>query len=102
MYGLIGKIIAVVGQRDALITILLEGVAGMPGCLSYIVARDPDNAEAIWVTEIWDSAESHAASLSLPSVQQAITRGRPLIAGFSERFVTQPVGGHGLSIAKDN
>lgn len=100
MYGLIGKIIAVSGQRDALITILLEGVAGMPGCLNYVVARDPDNAEAIWITEVWDSADSHTASLSFPSVQQAIARGRPLIAGFGERFVTQPVGGHGLSSVK--
>lgn len=99
MYGLIGKIIAVAGQRDALMAILLEGVAGMPGCLSYVVARDPDSAEAIWVTEVWDSADSHATSLSLPSVRRAIARGRPLIASFGERFVTQPVGGHGLSSA---
>ena len=41
--------------------------------------------------------ESHDASLSLPSVKDAITRGRPLIAGFGERIVTTPVGGHGLS-----
>jgi hypothetical protein len=32
-----------------------------------------------------------------PSVKDAITRGRPLIAGFGERIVTTPVGGHGLS-----
>ncbi len=101
MYGLIGKIHAVTGQRDALIAILLGGVARMPGCLSYVIARDPDNAEAIWITEVWDSQESHAASLALPSVQQAIARGRPLIAGFGERVVTEPIGGHGLAPAKD-
>lgn len=39
-------------------------------------------------------ASSHDASLSLPSVKDAITRGRPLIAGFGERIVTTPVGGH--------
>jgi quinol monooxygenase YgiN len=96
MYGLIGKIKAVSGQRDALISILTEGVAGMPGCLSYIVAQDPTDADAIWVTEVWVDQASHQASLSLPSVQQAITRGRPLITGFGERFETIPVGGHGL------
>lgn len=32
MYGLIGKIKAEPGQRDALVSILLEGVSGMPGC----------------------------------------------------------------------
>lgn len=98
MYGLIGRILAVPGQRDSLISILLEGVSGMPGCHSYIIARDPGTADALWVTEVWDSKESHSASLSLPSVKSAIARGRPLIAGFGERFVTDPVGGHGLSV----
>ncbi len=97
MYGLIGKMKIVPGQRDALISILIEGVSGMPGCLSYIVAQDPTDPDAIWVTEAWDSQESHQASLSLPSVQQAISRGKPLITGFGERFETKPVGGHGLA-----
>jgi len=98
MYGLIGKIYVAPGQRDALISILIEGVSGMPGCLSYVVAQDPTDSDAIWVTEVWESSEAHQASLSLPSVQQAISRGRPLIAGSGERFETQPIGGHGLEI----
>jgi quinol monooxygenase YgiN len=102
MYGLIGKMTAVEGQRDALIAILLEGINSMPGCLSYVVAKDPAEADAIWITEVWDSAASHQASLSLPAVQQAIARGRPLIAGFGERFVTEPVGGHGLAPANQD
>lgn len=96
MYGLIGKINAVPDQRDALISILVDGVSGMPGCLSYVVAKDATDADAIWVTEVWDSQASHQGSLSLPSVQDAISAGRPLIAGFGERFETQPVGGMGL------
>ncbi|WP_245625406.1 putative quinol monooxygenase [Stenotrophomonas daejeonensis] len=96
MYGLIGKLKAVPGQRDALISILLDGVSGMPGCLSYIVAQDPADADAIWITEAWDSRASHEASLSLPSVQAAIAKGRPLIAGFEQRIETSPVGGHGI------
>ena len=96
MYGLIGKMNAAPGQRDALIDILLEGTSDMPGCLSYIVAKDATDPDALWITEVWDSQESHQASLTLPSVQDAITRGRPFIAGFGERFETMPVGGHGL------
>lgn len=96
MYGLIGKIDAVPGRRDELAAILLKGIAGMPGCRSYVVANDPEEPDALWVTEVWESAESHAASLSLPSVQAAIRDGRPLIAGFGQRTETQPVGGHGL------
>ena len=98
MFGLIGKMTATPGQRDALIAILLEGTSGkpMPGCLSYVIAKDPSDANAIWITEVWDSQESHKASLSLPSVRDAITRGKPLIAGFGDSVVTEPVGGHGL------
>ncbi len=96
MYGLIGKLIAVDGQRELLISILLEGSTAMQGCLSYIVAEDPTSANAIWITEVWDSQSSHQASLSLPTVQQALSRGRSLIAGFGERYETSPVGGHGL------
>lgn len=97
MYGLMGKMTAVPGQRDTLITILLAGIHEMPGCLSYVVARDPADADVIWITEVWDSEESHHASLSLPQVQQAIAQARPLIAGFGDHTVTEPAGGHGLS-----
>jgi quinol monooxygenase YgiN len=96
VYGLIGRIRAAPGQRDALISILLEGIENLRGCLSSIVAKDPKDPAAVWVTEVWDSPESHQGSLSLPSVRQAIARGKPLIAGFFESFTTAPVGGRGL------
>jgi quinol monooxygenase YgiN len=96
MYGLIGKM-TVEGRRDEMISILLEGTGNMPGCLSYVIAKDPGDGNAIWITEVWDSEASHKASLSLDSVKSAIAKGRPLIAGFGERFVTAPVGGHGLA-----
>ena len=99
MYGLIGKMTAVPGQRDALIAILLEGVTNMPGCLSYVVAKDPTDATAIWITEVWDTEANHRASLSLPAVQQAIARGRPLIAGMEPSIVTEPIGGQGFESA---
>jgi|SRR5215471_15175360 len=96
VYGLIGKITATPGQRDALAAILLGGTGAMPGCLSYVVATDPADADALWVTEVWESQASHRASLGLPAVQAAIAKGRPLIAGFSNRVETVPLGGHGL------
>ena len=96
MYGLIGKMLAVSGKRDALIEILLGSIGNMPGCLSYVIASDPADADALWITEVWDSSASHRASLSLPQVQAAIARAKPLIAGFGERHETVPLGGHGL------
>lgn len=96
MYGIIGKIIAREDKRDELIAILLDGTKNMPGCLSYIISKDNLDENALWITEVWESKESHEASLSLESVQTAIASGRPLMAGFGERFETSPVGGHGL------
>ena len=98
MYGLIGKIKAKPERRTELAAILLDGLRDMPGCHSYIVANDPTDSDSIWVTEVWKDAESHKASLALPSVQAAIALGRPLIAGFGERYETEPIGGHGLSM----
>lgn len=96
MYGLIGRMSATPGQRDALIGILIEGTTGMPGCLSYIVARDNEDEDGIWITEVWDSEASHDAALQLPAVQAAIAKGRPLIAGMDTGHVSTPVGGIGL------
>jgi quinol monooxygenase YgiN len=97
MYGLIGKMTAAPGQRDALSAVLLEAIEGMPGCLSYIVAKDANDQNALWITEVWDSKESHAASLKLPAVQAAIAKARPLIAGLGDFVTTEPLGGIGLT-----
>lgn len=97
MYGLMGRILAVPGSRDELASILMPGPDGMPGCLSYIVATDPQNPDALWVTEVWVDQAAHRASLQLESVQAAIARGRPLIAGFDNRVETTVLGGIGLA-----
>lgn len=97
MYGLVGKMTAKPGQRAALAAVLLEGVSGMPGCLSYVVANDPVNADLLWITEVWESRDAHRASLALPAVRAAIAKGRPLIAGMESVAETQPLGGHGLA-----
>lgn len=100
MYGRIGKLTAAAGQRDGLAAILLESTQAMPGCFSYVVAADPADADALWVTEVWDTLDSHKASLALPAVRAAIAKGRPLIAGFSTVVETVPIGGYGLQPPK--
>ena len=95
-YGLFGKMVAAPGRRDELVRYLLEGTGGMPGCLIYVVANDPAEPDAIWITEVWRTKQDHANSLKLPAVQAAIAKARPIIAGFGERFETIPVGGVGL------
>ncbi len=96
MFGLIGKMRAAPGKRDELIAILLQATGGMPGCINYVIASDPTDSDAIWITEVWTDEASHKASLNLPEVQAAIAKARPIIAGFDSQTRTLPVGGVGL------
>lgn len=91
MYGLIVRLRSTPGNGRALASILLDGVRSSPGCLSYIVAHDEEDADILWVTEVWEDQASHQASLSRPSVQRAIATGRPLIEDFIDRWVTSPI-----------
>jgi len=100
MYGLIGSMGATPGRRDDLIAILTEAVSNMPGCLSYVVAKDAKDENTIWITEVWDSKESHDASLSLPSVRKAISAAQPMISAFGNQVITTPVGEYGLPATK--
>jgi quinol monooxygenase YgiN len=93
MFGLVGKMRAAPGKRSELIDVLGGGTRGMPGCVHYIVSEDMADADGIWITEIWDSEDSHMASLQLPAVKAAIAKGRPLIAGFDMSARVRPVAG---------
>jgi quinol monooxygenase YgiN len=93
------KITLLLGKRDEMVEILKESAADMPGCLSYVVAKDVAEENTIWVTEVWDSMASHDASLSLPAVKNAIPRGKALVSNFERIAVTSPVWGDGLPAA---
>jgi quinol monooxygenase YgiN len=92
-FGMVGKMKAQPGKRAELVAILGAGTGAMPGCRAYLIAEDAKDADAIWITEIWDSQASDAASLQLPAVRDAIARGRPLIAGFELSAETRPLPG---------
>lgn len=90
-YGVIGQMNAKPGQRAALAAILQEGTADMPGNLGYLVGKDMANADALWIVEFWTDKDAHAASLALPQVRAAITKARPIIAGFGARAEFKPL-----------
>jgi quinol monooxygenase YgiN len=99
MYGLHGKMKAQPGQRDALLQLMLDGTdteKPMPGCYLYVISRADDDADGLWITEVWRDKAAHDASLSLDSVQALIAKARPLIAGFSDRSEFTPLGGLGV------
>lgn len=96
MYGLIGSFSAHPGKRDELAALMTASVGDMPGCRSYVVAKDPNDPDKLWITEAWDSPESHKASLQIPAVAETIRKAMPLIAGFGDHIETEPVGGMGI------
>jgi quinol monooxygenase YgiN len=100
MWGMIAKITVLPGKRDEMIGILKSSAANMPGCFSYVVAKDATDENVMWVTEVWDSQASHDASLSLPAVKEAVPRGKALVASFERPAVTIPVWGVGLPKAE--
>ena len=69
------------GNGHALAGILAENDAAepMPGCRLYLVATDPEDPDAVWVTEVWDTEAAHRASLEIPAVQERIARAMPII-----------------------
>ena len=97
-YGLFGKLVTKSGERDAVVAILHRNLDALrsAGCLLYLINHDPEDENVIWVTEVWDSAASHAASLELPSVKEAIAEAMPLLTGEFDQIELSVVGGLGL------
>jgi quinol monooxygenase YgiN len=93
MYGLIAKITTIPGKRDEMIALLKTSAAGMPGCLSYVVANDSADENILWVTEVWDTLANHDASLSLPQVKNVIPRAQALVENFEKIAQTVPLCG---------
>jgi quinol monooxygenase YgiN len=98
-YGYIGSMRTKDGCREDVIAILLSGANGLKaaGCQVYAVGTDPADAGLIWVTEVWDSAEHHAASLQLPETKAAIGQAMPMLTGDFTRQEVTVVGGLGVT-----
>jgi quinol monooxygenase YgiN len=61
-----GKSIAHDGKGDELARLLLEAAADLesdPGCELYLVNRQADQPDVIWVTELWRSQEDLDAAV---------------------------------------
>jgi quinol monooxygenase YgiN len=93
MYGLIAKMTMLPGKREEVIVLLAESSANMPGCFSYVIAKDAADEDILWVTEVWESKASHDASLALRAVQAAIPKVKALVAKFERVAETEPVAG---------
>jgi quinol monooxygenase YgiN len=84
MYFLHGKLSAKAGRAGELANILLNAsklVATTKGCKLYVIGKDPNDTNSVYVTEIWDSKEDHDNSLKLEAVRALIMKAMPIIDG---------------------
>ena len=94
-YGYIGSMRTTPGHRHDVVAILLAGSVGLrqAGCLSYIVGASTTDDDVIWVTEVWESAAHHDASLELPETRAAI--GGPCRCWLVSSWVRRPTSSAG-------
>ena len=82
MYLLHGNLTAKTGKAGALADILIEAsklVSTAKGCGLYIISKDENDENSIYVTEVWNKKEDHDNSLKVEGVKDLITRAMPLL-----------------------
>ena len=70
------------GRGDELASILLASskiLATIKGSSHYVVSRDINDADVIYVTEFWNSKEDHDNSLKNPEVRALISKALPIL-----------------------
>lgn len=99
-YFLHGKLKASSGNGEKLAAILIEAsklVSRSSTCQLYLVSKDPDQPETIWITEVWDNKEAHDASLQNPAVRALIGQAVPILDGMPEGGqALEILGGYGI------
>lgn len=90
-WGLLGRMKAKPGKRDALIAALKESSANAPGKLLYLIQLEQDDPDAFWINEVWESKAAYDACLALPQVGDWGTRLGELMAGIEHRTETAPL-----------
>jgi quinol monooxygenase YgiN len=92
------KIPAAPGKRDELAAALgaaLETAKGEAGTIYYILHNDPNDADALFMYEMYESQDSltaHMGSEAFKALGPAIT---PFLGGRPELQFIEPIGGKG-------
>ncbi len=99
-FGLHGSLKAIKGKGFQLADLLLKASAvleSIAGCRLYVISVDSDDEDLIWVTEVWDAKEHHAASLQDERIRSIIGEAMPLLDGMPAGGKTlKTLGGLGL------
>ena len=98
-YALLNKLTAKPGERKNVVDILLESgklFDDNPACHLYLVSESADDADVIWVADLWTDQEAHTEALQAPELRPFIEKSMPLLEGMPEQIEIRPVGGKGL------
>jgi len=99
MYGMVGRLTALSGQRGKFVEILgraAQVVGQLPGCRLYLVNEEAGDEVTIWVYEVWDDKAAHDLSLQDGEVRALINEAMPLMGGAPSGSELRVMGGHGL------
>ncbi|MFM9270166.1 putative quinol monooxygenase [Halomonas elongata] len=97
-FGMQAILTAAPGKGYELAEIMLKAsqvVARLDGCELYIIQQSTSEESKILITEVWDSMQSHQASLETTEVQNIIAEAKPMIVDM-EHHPAKCLGGHGL------
>ena len=92
-----GKAIARDGRGEELARLLLQAaddVAGDPGCELYLVNRQVDAPDVIWVTELWRSREDLDASIEQLRGSDQVAAVMAIVSDW-QMIELDPLGGKG-------
>jgi quinol monooxygenase YgiN len=98
-YALLNKLTAKPGERHNVVDILLESgklFDDNPACHLYLVSESADDADVIWVADLWTDQQAHTEALQAPELRPFIEKSMPLLEGMPEQIEIRPVGGKGL------
>jgi mannose-6-phosphate isomerase-like protein (cupin superfamily)/quinol monooxygenase YgiN len=93
------KFRAAAGRGDELagtLAAVADGLRSVPACELYVINQDAADRDAVWVTELWSSAEGMNAALHAAGGEEDIDRVRALTDGAPELIELTPAGGAGL------
>ncbi|MFB8179572.1 putative quinol monooxygenase [Streptomyces sp. NPDC055966] len=97
MFSVYGRMTALPGRRDELMTLLLDGFrAGGEdsGLLAYSINTAFDEPDTVWLTQLWIDKEAHDAVTRSEPVAAVTRRVFPLLAQQPEGFYGHAVHVH--------
>ncbi|GAC1439807.1 MAG: hypothetical protein NVSMB63_05460 [Sediminibacterium sp.] len=93
------KYVTHTSKANALVEVLTRTaaiVAKSRGCRLYMINQEEPYNNHVWVTELWDSPEDHAISLTLDGCKELTTEVNPLLSRPPEQVILKVRGGKGV------